>query len=75
MGITEIIGLSLSIVDKFLDKLPNYEQKKKEKYYKLKRKYNEEITKDYDLRDDNLVIVYRNELLDFLKTFVSEISS
>lgn len=68
---TEIIGLALSIVDKTLDHVPNYEQRKKEKYHKLKKAYlNELIRAD---RDDNLVIKLELELRQFLETFDSEL--
>jgi len=53
--------------------MPNYEQAKKEKFYKLKQAYENEIARDYPLRDDNLCDVYRRNLVLFLATFNVEL--
>lgn len=68
------LGLALNIVSGVLDKMPDYDQRKRKQYYKLLRKYNDEISKDYPQRDDNLVVTYSSELHDFLQAFSKEIS-
>jgi len=73
MGITEIVGLLLSVVDGVLKKLPDYSQRKKETYFKLRQSYEQELLKDFPNRDDELIILKRMELLEFIRTFQSEI--
>lgn len=53
--------------------MPNYEQSKKEKFYKLKKAYEDEIARAYPLRDDNLCDVYRRDLVLFLSSFNTEL--
>lgn len=53
--------------------MPNYEQSKKEKFYKLRKNYEDEIAREYPLRDDNLCDVYRRNLVLFLSTFNVEL--
>ena len=74
-SITDSIRLLLSITDKLMDRLPNYAQIKKEKYYRLRNIYLTERAKAYPQRDDNLVGIYRYELLEFLRIFEAEIES
>ena len=71
MGITEIIAAALSICDKLLDKTPNYTQKKKEKYYAIKKAYYEELT--HANRDDSRVDNLRDELIMFIDAFSKEL--
>jgi len=73
MGVTEIVGLLLSVVDGVLKKLPNYEQKKKEQFYKLKKEYEDELKKDFPDRSDERVILLRDELCNFARTFQAEL--
>jgi hypothetical protein len=56
-----------------MDRLPDYEQRKKEKFHKLLRKYKDEVSKNYPQRDDLLVSHYADKLRDFLKDFANEI--
>lgn len=70
----EAIELLLKVVDTVLAKLPNYDQKKREQFFDLRTKYENELIKDYPDRDDNLIDTYHDELLRFIKAFVSEIS-
>jgi len=56
-----------------MSKMPNYEQGKKEKYYKLRRQYEREVSKDRQYRSDQRVDDYADELLLFLKVFIKEI--
>lgn len=71
MGVTEIIGLLLGVVDKVLDRLPTYDQKKKEQYFKLRQEYEEELKKDFPERDDSRILDLRDELLNFVSSFKS----
>ena len=73
MSTLSTIAIALGLADKLMDKVPDYDQRKKEKYYKLKRKYNEEISKKYSERDDHLIGCLSDELCDFLETFNEEI--
>ena len=64
--------LALSIFDKYLDKTPDYDQRQRKKYHALKRKYLKE--KKSSNRDDNLVVLYRNELRLFIEASLGKIS-
>ena len=70
-GITEVITLLLSIFDKVLDKTPDFDQKKKNQYFKLKKEYEDE--KKSINRDDNRVDNLRDKLLLFVETYSKEI--
>ena len=72
-AIGEIIKLALSITDKVLARMPNYTQSKKEKFYKLKKAYESEMSRAYPLKDDNLCGIYLAELKLFLATFNVEL--
>lgn len=73
MNILGTVDLLLSVTGKLLDKLPDYDQRKKEKFYKLQKEYNEEITKEYPQRDDNKIANLRDEIKLFTSTFIKEI--
>ena len=49
MGYVELIGALLGVVDKIMDRLPSYEQRKREKFHKLKKAYLEEINREDDV--------------------------
>lgn len=74
-SIGETVKLLLSITDKLMDRMPTYNQRKKETYHKLRMKYLEEKSKAYPERDDNLVGLCRMELLEFIRTFEQEIEA
>lgn len=73
-GITALVAALFSVTDKLLDKMPDYDQRKKEKYFKLRTRYNDEFKKDYPSRDDDLILNLRDELLSFIDTFSKEVS-
>jgi len=73
MGITEIVALTLSVIDKVMDKLPNYSQVKRQQFYRLRTKYETEQVKDFPERDDNLVELSRRELIRFIETFAEDL--
>ena len=74
MSLVELLTITLTIVSKFLDKLPTYEQSKKDKFYELKTKYETEMAKDYTNRDDNALDNMRDQLQQLLADFSSEVS-
>ena len=65
----------LIVVGKIINRLPNYNQKKKEKYYELVKKYDTEMSRTYDNRDDNQVGIAKMELDRFVKVFSDEIET
>lgn len=72
--ILELLILALGITKKILDRMPSYAESKKEELYQLSKLYEDEVTKEYSLRDDNLCDVYRHNLLLFLRSFSDAIS-
>lgn len=66
------ITLTISLVDQILKKMPDYEQRKKEKYFKLKKEY--VFEKNSSNRDDNRMCKLRDELRLFVESFSNEIS-
>jgi len=70
----EWVNLALALASKYMEKTPDYSQKKKEKFYDLKSKYENEMAKQRVDRDDSRVDHYSDELFLFLKTFYQEIS-
>jgi len=73
MGAVEIVGLALSVFDKLLDKAPNYDQQKKNKYFRLKKEYLEILQSSE--RDMNLLLNLRDELLLMVQTYSDEIGA
>jgi hypothetical protein len=72
MDYAQIIGALLGVVDKVLEAMPDYEQRKREKYFKLKKAYLEEMTREDG--DDNLADNLRDELKLFIESFSKELS-
>ena len=67
----EILLVALGVIKELLPKLPNYDQMKKNKFYRLLEDYENEI-KSIN-RDDLVVDDLRDELMRFLETFRKEI--
>jgi len=74
MSLIETAGLLFGVVSKFMDKTPNYDQKKKQEYYDLKKEYDEQVKKDFPDRDDELISMLRDELRVLSQVFYEEIS-
>ena len=70
--IIDIIGLALTLAKEVMEKMPDYDQKKKEKFYELTKRYQDE--KNSINRDDRIVDELYDELCIFLKAFTEEIS-
>jgi uncharacterized protein YsxB (DUF464 family) len=64
---------SLNVIDKFLDKLPNYHQKKKEEYRRLKLNFINEKTREDRIL--NHLEHHLDKLTVFLETFEKELES
>lgn len=73
MSVLNTLLAVFSIVDKTMDMLPNYDQRKREKYHDLKKDYLEEINKVYPERDDDRILNIRDKLQLFLEDFSKEI--
>jgi len=65
----------LVVVGKIINRLPNYNQKKREQYYDLVKKYDLEMSRNYDNRDDNQVGLAKKNLERFLTVFSTEIET
>lgn len=68
----EILLVSLKVISELLPKLPNYNQTKKNKFYKLLKDYEDEIRSE--VRDDQRADNLRSELIRFLEVFRVEIN-
>jgi len=75
IGVSGAIEQSAKFASKLMDKLPDYPQKKKEKFYKLNQEYLNAKKKNYPERDDNLILDLRDKLFQFNEIFLTEISS
>jgi hypothetical protein len=71
MGSIEIIGIALKVFDSLLSKMPNYDERKKNLYYKLKKHYLEVLHAEE--RDMQELLNTRDELLLMLSTYADEI--
>ena len=73
VGASQILVLAANIAEKYMESIPNYEQKKKEQFFDAKTRYLNEINKEIMDRDDNLVSIYHDELYIILESFYQEI--
>ncbi len=71
MGTAEIIALALKVFDTLLEKFPDYEERKKKKYFELKMEYLEELKSER--RDMNKLMNLRDELFTTVSVFVDEL--
>jgi hypothetical protein len=72
-GVLEVIRMALNVTDKIIDRMPTYEQSKREKMYRLRRNFEDECAKEYPYRDDNKRDIYRREIMFFLESFAREL--
>ena len=72
---TSIISNLLGALEEAIKLIPDYEQRKKNQYFKLKERYENEKSKEYYERDDNQLAIYRSDLMRFISVFRSEIST
>lgn len=73
-SILELLMLALGIAKKILDRMPSYAESKKEEFYYLTKRFEDEVAKDYPDRDDNVCDICRRDLMLFLRSFSDEIS-
>ena len=66
--------LALTFGGKLLDKIPDYDQTKKNKFFKDSKRYLEEKSKAFPLRDDDLILNLKDELTAFMDAFNKELS-
>lgn len=71
MGTVEIVGIALKLFDSILDKMPDYEQRKKEDYWDTKKEYLEELHAEN--RDDNRLLWLRDQLMEMVSVFADEL--
>ena len=72
--ISDVIKLLIEVTNKLLDKTPNYSQRRYAEYLEVKKRYEYEKSKDYPDRDDNKLVMYRRDLLQFISEINSSIS-
>lgn len=71
-----ILGLlesSIKMVDNIMAKRPDYDQKKKEEWLKLRRNYEEERKRPVGYQVHGVIDDHANELMLFINTFTTEI--
>jgi len=73
VDVVKAIEQASQAISKLMDKIPNYDQRKKKKYYKLKRSLNEQRKLVYPKRDDELILNLADELYDLGEIFYKEI--
>lgn len=73
MGIAEAIAAFFSFAEAFLDKMPDWLQRRKKEYLELLEKYNEEWNKPTSERDGNKADQLRIDLETFEKVFWKEL--
>lgn len=72
VAITGIIEKTLSIADKLLDHLPNYDQRKKDQYFKFKQIYRNEKNKIN--QDMNFMLDLLDLINDIFDTYYKEVN-
>lgn len=71
MGTLEIVNLALKVFDGVLQKTPNFDQRKKKEYYKIRGEYEEELRSS--IRDDNRLDNLRDQLCRMVDSYSEEI--
>lgn len=66
--------IALNLANKVMDKLPDYDQRKKQDFVEKKTKLSEEWAKPYTKRDDDLILNLQDELSAFLIAFHDEVT-
>lgn len=65
--------IALKLASQIMSNIPDYDQRKKEKFFNLSRQLEEEWNRPYPDRDDDLILNLRDELGLFIKSFYEEI--
>ena len=69
----DYVGMAMQLGVEILEQLPNYEQRKRERYYKMVQDYKNEIVRPADLQDHALIITLRKDIYTYLASLLSEI--
>lgn len=69
----DYVGMAMQLGLAILDQIPNYEQRKKEKYHKLVSDYQNEIVRPADMQDHDLILNLRQDIYNYLEAFLTEI--
>lgn len=72
-AIANAVDSLLRVTVSILDKMPDYEQRKKESFFDLKRRYENEKRKGDDERDLSFLLNMKQELIDFYEIFYKEL--
>lgn len=75
----QLITALLTVMGESMKMLPDYEQRKIEKFHKLRTEYENEVKKPYEFRNDELVAHLASELRrygeDFAKILAASVPS
>ena len=63
----DYFGVALSLAEKVVDKIPDYDDRKRAKLTKAKKLYNREIKREKDERDHDLILYLREDLEPLLE--------
>lgn len=69
------ITTTLSIIDKVMDQIPNYSERKRNEFHSLRKKYIEERNKPDEVINDQYLDNLRERLRLFAVDFTKEIST
>jgi len=70
-----LITAALGVVGKSLDKFPDWDDKKKADFYKMKEEFYEEAKKPLGLRDDERVVDLGDQLQRYVEAFRTVLES
>lgn len=70
-----LITALLSAVGELMDKLPNFEQRKKEKYFELKQELYDELNKPSYKRNHGRISELMDDIVQFMEAFGQDIKS
>lgn len=65
--------LAMKLAEHTMSQIPNYEQRKKKEYFKLKNNLNDSWNAPYETRDDDLILNLQDKMSIFLEAFYEEI--
>ena len=75
MSVISIVTSAMELVKDIIDMLPDYNQTKREKYYELRKKLQEELRKEDHEKVDGRIDDLYDELRLFLDSFREEIKT
>ncbi len=69
----DYLGLAMQLGIRLMEHIPNYDQRKREKFHKLIRMYQDEIVRPADMTDHDLIMNLKQDIHTFLEAFSEEI--